>query len=164
MTIYTKTGATVAPLAGSGSGAYERPLGISRQWQRGDGITWSDISGETGTHYTVVEADRGFQLRLVEYDYNLAGAASASSVFSSIVGVARAGSGTLVGSGQGATALVYAEAGSAVSVFTGKGLDADTFAEAGKGISPRSGRGADVDTSAETGKGVAPLTGGGARA
>lgn len=59
---------------------------LGNQWQRStDGSTWSDISGATGSTYTLVAADGAGYVRLKQTASNAAGSTTAFSVASALI-------------------------------------------------------------------------------
>lgn len=122
----TKTGSGVSARTGSG---YAAPLGhgataVTRQWQRmvvGSGV-WTDIEHATGLNYLVTNADRGHFLRIVEYDYNYLGNASASAATSEPVFIGETGIAVSSFSVFGSNNR-YQKTGSALTALVGSGVE-----------------------------------------
>ena len=66
---------------------------VTDQWQRNTGSGWVNISGQTGSSYTLVAADQGYTIRVQETAANSEGSATAASTASAKVAAASQPSG-----------------------------------------------------------------------
>ena len=73
ITLPTITGTATAGMILSDGGTDTwtgNPTSFLRQWQRGSGSSWSNISGATGSSYALVYADIGYQIRMLKSAIN----------------------------------------------------------------------------------------------